>query len=784
MPGLFQRVKNWIGLETVRPADLNREFNNIIHHYTPQYMDDISASIGQMQQTLTPGSVGSESLATSLAEEIQQIRYMLKAIGGGAQWYTPPVSNIAELATLYSAPNHRILSGRVDAYQQPMWLVPNGAAASVALMTTATDLVTYINGQPVTFTADLTKASLSTAPSSNNTALVNQVGLAGQAYSKYLGEGDSVIPIDAVGSEISTLNGTRAAFKIVHGGSTEYFVADIDTTNGILKNAYRGYFFNSADANVGRIAIHDNDTISLMKLSYVFATYDSSTPGIDVSYRQPVVSFDEPGAPSTGDYWFDLSTNLWKAYGSGSFAETDAVFVGVCFQDTTNCVGARSVDPYKAYSQLNGVRLERASVSTVKIKDSGSTVSAYGALFALEPDSGLWDMAADLDAGVTEAASTTYYLYLTSQGDKVISDVAPYSRRHDLGGVYHPFRPYRCLGSVHNDASSDFLTNLGYELPIGRVQVGKFVNAGVRHSVSANALTVTLTTGDGSDPSEINPVVVSLRGTSGSDGTYLTKRITGPLTLTVPDTATLGTTSAVACFLKFSVGWDGSRFVCTISGVNFGPYVDSGQFVSAVTALGTGADSSLTEYGDVTTTTNCVLIPIATLRATEATAGTWATAPDAVYVNPRPYFGSTSGEVIGNGSSNHGGTDTYIRRIGSDGTITLSDGYGTIGTIVTNSANGTIFTASRFGVFFIQYQDTRGGGASTFGLSKNSTQLTTTFFSITSTDQLAGAGAAATVQPQVCAAVTLFPGDKVRPHDSSNCDSANVRFSVQFVHGM
>lgn len=783
MPGLFERVKNWIGLETVRPADLNKEFNNIIHHYTPQYMDDVSSSIGQMQQTLNPGTVGTEAPASSLADEIQQIRYMLKAISGGAQWYSPPVSNIAELATLYSAPNHRLVSGRVDAYKQPMWLIPNGSAATVSLAAAATDLVTYINGALVTFDSDISKTSLTVAPSSNNTAAVNQLGLAGQQFSKFLGEGDSVIPIDTVGSEITALNGTRAAFKVVHGGNTEYFVADVDTTNGVLRNAYRGYFFNSSDANVGRIAIHDNDTITLMKLTWAFATYVSSVQGLDVTYRQPSVSYDTPGSPSSGDYWFDLSTNLWKKYSGGSFSAINAVFIGTCFQDSSNCLGARSVDPFKAYSSLNGVRLERASASTVKVRDAGSTVSAYGALFALEPDNGLWSMSSDLDTGVTEAASTTYYLYISSQGDKLISDVAPYNRARDLGGCYHPFRPYRCLGSVHNNASSDFLSSASFERPVGLLQSGKFANAGCRTSVSGNALTVTLTTADGSDPSAINPVIVALRGVSASDGLSLQKRIEGPLTLTVPNTATLGTVNGLAAFLRFSVGWDGTRFLCSIMGGGFGPEIDAKQSVTYMTELGTGSDTAFLEYADIATATSCFLIPIAVIKITEASAGVWATDATSLYVNPRPYFGNVKKEVIGNGAANHGSTDTNIRRIGSDGTVTLSDDYGDIGTIVTNAANGTIFTAKRQGIYHIQYQDTRSGGTSSVGLSRNSSQLTTSYFSISSSDQLGGISAGAAVQPSVSVCLALAPDDKIRPHTSGNCDSNNCRFQVAFIAG-
>lgn len=785
MGGLFNRVKNWIGLETVTPSDLNDEFNNIIQHYTPQYMDDYSATVSQMQETLSPGAVSSEVQATNLAEELKQLRYMVKAITGGAQWYTPPTSNLSEIASLLSFPNHRIVSGRVDAYQQPMWLQANGAAATVSLLGASTNLVTVINGTQVTFNTNLTKTSLTLAPSSNNTCLVNETSLAGQEYSKTLGEADSVISIDNVGSEISTLNGTRAAFKIVHGGSTEYFTADIDTTNGYLKNCSRGFFFSSADANMGRIAIHDNDTITLMKLTWVFGTYNSSTLALDVVYTQPSVSYDSPSAPATGDYWFDMSANRWKKY-SGSFSATNAVFLGVCFQDSANCLGSRSVYAYREFSGINGIVLERTSNSVVRSSKVGSVISVYGNRFSFDPDNGSWDMTANLDAGVTEAASTTYYFYISSLGKRIISDVAPYDSYAQYRGAYHPFRPYRCVGSCYNDGSSNLLALAGSELLKQSGTNTQGVNFGLRWAVSGNALTGTLTTADGSDPSAVNPIIMSFRvGTSlNTDGYNTQKRITQPLSVTIPNTATLGTTSAVEATINFYAGLtDKSRLIAVVSGLGLGTRAET--IVNNLIDMTTGSDSKETYYGyKLSGETYVCVFPVARLASTQASAGVWATLPTNVQIAPRPALSGAGGwntAVTGNGSSNHGTTDTAIRRIGSDATQTVSDALGTIFTIVTNAANGTIMTVHRTGTYFIQYEDRYSGGTSEVGLSLDCTTLTTAFASITAAEKLSNANNAATYQPQAIYFGRLSSGQKVRPHDAGNNDNANVKFQVTFV---
>ena len=49
------------------------------------------------------------------------------------------------------------------------------------------------------------------------------------------------LTIDTIGSEISSLNGKWAAFKINDGSSDEYFLAYVDTTNNQLKNIFKRY---------------------------------------------------------------------------------------------------------------------------------------------------------------------------------------------------------------------------------------------------------------------------------------------------------------------------------------------------------------------------------------------------------------------------------------------------------------------------------------------------------------------------------------------------------------
>jgi len=56
-----------------------------------------SDTVGQMQLMSDPGALGSEVLATSLAEELEHIRFQLRAITGESQWYVPPSQSLGSI---------------------------------------------------------------------------------------------------------------------------------------------------------------------------------------------------------------------------------------------------------------------------------------------------------------------------------------------------------------------------------------------------------------------------------------------------------------------------------------------------------------------------------------------------------------------------------------------------------------------------------------------------------------------------------------------------------------
>lgn len=446
---LYPRLKTWSSTEDVTNTDLNAEFDNIIDHAMPAYIDAYSANVSQMQATTDPGEVGTESLATTLAEEIKRIRFTLKEITGKNQWYESPIASLAGLSNAVGTglTNNRLVSGRVlSTSAQPAFLVPNGAAKTVKLDGTPTNFIYYIDGTEYTISTDVSLTGLTAAPSTNNTCQINDSTASAQYWTKYAGEDGSEIPIDTVGSEISALVGKFAAFKL----GAEYFLAYVKSSTALSK-ARRGHFFDSSDAPIPAVTYSDNAVITLMKLTWVFAQTDGT---LTATYNNPVWADTEPTSPAIGDYWYDISANTWKKYSVGSFSAANAVLVGICIQDATNTVAARSYEFFSNYDSTNTIELFAESNSQTKARFPGGNINVNGTTIKFDRNIPVWDMTLNLESGVVEGASTYYYFYITETGDVKISDKKPQNRA-DLFGYYHPSQTWRCVGWAFNNASSN-----------------------------------------------------------------------------------------------------------------------------------------------------------------------------------------------------------------------------------------------------------------------------------------------------------------------------------------
>ena len=361
-----------------------------------------------------------------------------------------------------AAPPFRVVSGASRATSnQPAFIDPAGAAggASFTILAATTSLVFDINGSAKTLSADLVKSGLSTAPSSNNTALVNDAVAADQEATRTFGESDGPqeIKIDTIGSELVTLNGTLQAFKINDGANDEFFMGFLDTTNTKITKCFRGFFYDSSLLPINRIKFANNDTITLMKMHYIFLDQNLTT--VDTTTTPPVYDTIAPSTPATGDYWFDQVNKLWKRFDGATFQNVNRTFLGWSVMDDTDCIAARSVHFDIRYSPDNDITLDKKTDEIIEGGSFFGKVNVAGKEIVYVSKLPAWNITTDLAPNAdlynaTEQASTTYFIYVKDDGAEILSDISPYFVP-EFYGFYHPHNPWRMVGQVFNDSGSD-----------------------------------------------------------------------------------------------------------------------------------------------------------------------------------------------------------------------------------------------------------------------------------------------------------------------------------------
>lgn len=91
--GLYSHTTRASGL-TLTANIYNTDHQNHINNQNSTQIDDYSASVAEMQTTTDPYPSASASQPTTLAGELERLRYMIKQITGQAQWYIDPSGSL------------------------------------------------------------------------------------------------------------------------------------------------------------------------------------------------------------------------------------------------------------------------------------------------------------------------------------------------------------------------------------------------------------------------------------------------------------------------------------------------------------------------------------------------------------------------------------------------------------------------------------------------------------------------------------------------------------------
>ena len=153
-------------------------------------------------------------------------------------------------------------------------------------------------------------------------------------------------------------------------------------------------------------------------------------------------------------------------------------------------------------------------------------------------------------------------------------------------------------------------------------------NFGLSASVAASALTIAARTSAGINASAGDKSTIGFRNATSATGQYAPIDITGALSLTIPSTATMNQSNGVAAYIYVYLINNAGTAELGVSRSIF----DEGSIVST-TVLDTASDFSAPMYS-TTARSNVAARLVGRILNSQATAGTWATAPSEISLMP------------------------------------------------------------------------------------------------------------------------------------------------------
>lgn len=141
----------------------------------------------------------------------------------------------------------------------------------------------------------------------------------------------------------------------------------------------------------------------------------------------------------------------------------------------------------------------------------------------------------------------------------------------------------------------------------------------VSASVSANAMTVTL-----------NPCSLAFRSTTLGSGTTSTVSVTSAITMTVSSGSTLGTVNNTQSQIVVLAINNAGTIELAVVNIAGGNNLDESTLITTTAEGGAGAADSASTIYSTTARTSVAFRVVGVIISTQATAGTWATAPSTI----------------------------------------------------------------------------------------------------------------------------------------------------------
>lgn len=274
---------------------------------------------------------------------------------------------------------------------------------------------------------------------------------------------------------------------------------------------------------------------------------------------------------------------------------------------------------------------------SIKVNNGGTQATANAAVAGLEVEmSDATNARIGYDSTLTSkfkaGESGSESELITAATDQTITGTKTSDKEFITKEIATPATPSSGYRKIYAKSDGFYdLDSTGTETQLGGLASSldssqDYINLSIAASVAANALTIELKNKSGANPSGASPGYISFRNATSTTGTYTRATLATSSSMTVSSGSTLGATSGVQQYNYIYALNNAGTIEPAISSSRY----DDGSIVTTVAEGGAGAADSLTAIYSTTARTDVPIRLIGRILSTQATAGTWATAPSEI----------------------------------------------------------------------------------------------------------------------------------------------------------
>lgn len=250
-----------------------------------------------------------------------------------------------DLSALTTDPN-RIISGRAinDKSTFPNFFGYDDGSLTLKILCSATPLALSIAGESVVYDQDI-EVAVAAGLDNSRTLTINDPNIQSNDFN-FVGELDYVYGNKNVGfivvdglSNTGNFVGRTHGMKLTSSSQAFLMARLVRSTgdNGLLRDIVRKGFYTRTGASEVR-GVGNNSQLKYIQTGWVFLDADK-TIAPEITYREPLESFESPADRNVGEYWKDLPNDIWRRWNGQDWVSEKKIPIGIVFTEGNSIIG-------------------------------------------------------------------------------------------------------------------------------------------------------------------------------------------------------------------------------------------------------------------------------------------------------------------------------------------------------------------------------------------------------------------------------------------------------------